>query len=138
MRPTCSTAYKRRGSAGVDAIAVRADRPRAKGRSDSCCWFADMGTTSAAAARSGAIISTKLPARSRRGSLLYLLLKEDLAKLVFHARLQDGKHLVARLELGRADRDLRLPVAHDRDQPRALRQPELLDGLTRARGALVD
>ena len=66
------------------------------------------------------------------------LLEQDLAQLVFLAGLQDREHLVTRLELRRADGDLRLPVAHDGDQTRALRQPQLLDGLAGARGALVD
>ena len=42
------------------------------------------------------------------------------------------------MELGRADRDLRLAVTHDRDQPRAFRQPQLLDRLSGGGRALVD
>src|SRR6476646_4027309 len=80
----------------------------------------------------------KVPAADRRGSRLYLLLKKNLAQLVFHAGLKDRKHLVARPELGRADRNLGLAVAHDGDQPGAFRQSQLLDRLARARRALVD
>src|SRR5205823_14325336 len=80
----------------------------------------------------------KLPARPRRGSFLYLLLKEDLAELVFLAGLQDREHLVAGLQLGRPDRDLRFSVTHDGDQPRAFRQPQFLDRLARAGRPFVD
>src|SRR5690349_9605250 len=65
-------------------------------------------------------------------------LQEDAAQLVLLARLQDREHLVSRLQLGRPDRDLRLAVARDRDQPRPFGELQLLDGLARRRGALVD
>src|SRR5207244_9228871 len=58
-----------------------------------------------------------------------LLLEQDLAQLVLLARLEDREHLVSRLQLGRADGDLGLAVAHDGDQPRPLGQRELLDAL---------
>src|SRR5262249_28323630 len=85
-----------------------------------------------AAARSGGA------PRVSRAWLRRLLLVPHLAQLVLLARLEHRKHLVARLELGRADRDLGLAVAHDGDQPRAFREAQLLDGLAGARGALVD
>src|SRR5712691_1030608 len=173
----------RRGSAGVEAIAVRADRPRANGFSESCCCDCEAGTINEAAARIGAIISAKVPTARRLGSRLrgrppgrspvglsaappsrlrgrppgrspvglsaappsrrlgarsYLLLKQDLTELVFLARLEDGQHLVPRLELGRADCDLCLAIPHDGDQARALRQPQLLNRLSRPRRAFVD
>src|SRR6266550_4210914 len=135
IRPACSTTYSRLGSAGVDAIAVSAPRPLAYGWSESWCCC---GASSAAAARSVATISAKVPAAEPIGSHLYLLLKQDLAQFVFLAGLEDREHLVTRLQLGRADRDLGLAVAHDGDQPRSLRQPQLLHRLARARRALVD
>src|SRR5438105_10094617 len=58
-------------------------------------------------------------------------LEQDAAELVLLAGLQDGEHLVAGLELRRADCDLGLAVPHHGDQPRALgeRQPlHLLPG----------
>src|SRR5262249_32300027 len=70
--------------------------------------------------------------------VMHLLLKKNLAELVLLARLEDREHLVTRLELGRADGDLRLAVSHHRDQPRTLRKAQLLDGLAGARRALVD
>ena len=50
-------------------------------------------------------------------------------ELVFLARLQDGEHLVARAQYGRADRELGVAVAHHRDQPHALRQGQTGDPL---------
>src|SRR5205814_999348 len=68
----------------------------------------------------------------------YLLLKQNATELVFLAGLQDGEHLIARLELGLADRDLRFAVARDRDEPRALRQAQLLNRRASARRRFVD
>src|SRR5690349_6531791 len=114
---------------------VRALRPLAYGCSESCCCC---GARSAAAARSVAIISAKVPLAAAFGSSLYLLLKKHAAKLVLFPRLEDRQHLVTGLELGRADGDLRLAVAHHRDQPRPFGQTQLLDGLAGARRASVD
>ena len=52
-------------------------------------------------------------------------LSRTRAELVLLAGLEDREHLVAGLELGRADRDLGLAVAHDGDQARALGQRRL-------------
>src|SRR6266496_2256469 len=60
------------------------------------------------------------------------------AELVLLAGLEDGQHLISHLERRRPDGDLRLFVAHDRDQPGALRQLEILDALARDRRVLVD
>src|SRR5438045_1695720 len=109
---------------------VSAPRPLAYGCSETCCCC---GTSNAAAARNVATISAKYPRPRRLVRTFYLLLKKHLAQLVLLARLEDGEHLVAGLQLGRSDGDLRLPVAHDRDQPRPLRQAQLLDRLPGAR-----
>src|SRR5690242_8730457 len=74
MRPTCSTAYRRFGSDGVDEMPVSAPRPLAYGCSDSWCCC---GTRSAAAARNVATISPKVPSETFCGSSLYGLLKKD-------------------------------------------------------------
>src|SRR2546423_13167149 len=101
MRPICSTAYTRRGSAGVEATAVSAARPRAYGRTDSCCC-----ARTETAASTGTSISVKLPRRAPFGSNFYLVLKQDVSQLVFLAGLQDRQDLVARPELRRADCNL--------------------------------
>ena len=49
MRPACSTTYRRRGSAGVDAIAVGSSNPDANGR----MFAADDGGTAAWRFRNG-------------------------------------------------------------------------------------
>src|SRR5262249_6823152 len=118
-----------------DEIPVSAPSPLAYGCSETCCCC---GASSAAAAKNVASIPAKVPSPGPVGSRLYLVLKKDVAELVFLARLQNRQHLVTGLELRRADRDLRPAVAHDRDEPRALRQTELLDRLPGARRALVD
>src|SRR5438309_11503904 len=98
IRPTCSTAYRRRGSAGVDAIAVKAESPLAYGRTVSCCCAGPLGTTSAAAARSGATISVQStgarPPRFLTLRSFSLLLNDDVAELVLLAALEDREHLV--------------------------------------------
>ena len=63
---------------------------------------------------------------------------EHAAELVLLARLEDREHLVAGLEHGRADGDLRLAVPHHGDQARALGERELLDRLAGDGRALVD
>src|SRR5438876_10460845 len=62
-----------------------------------------------------------------------LTLEQDLAQLVLLAGLENGEHLVSRLELRRRNRDLRAAVAHHRDQTRALRQIEPGNRPARAR-----
>src|SRR5580765_9084465 len=109
-------------------MAVSAESPCANGRLDSCCCACEAGSARAATASTWASTHRNVVTPRQVGSSLYLLLKKDPAELVFLARLQDRQHLVTRLELGRPDRDLRGAVAHDRDEPRAFRQPQLLDG----------
>src|SRR5207302_10435989 len=76
--------------------------------------------------------------RARRPRAFVSTLEENLPQLVLLARLEDRENLVAGLQLGGADRDLGVAVAHDRDQARALRQVEALDAAARRGSALVD
>src|SRR4249919_2300197 len=119
-------------------MAVSAESPCANGRIESCCCACEAGSARVAAARTWASTHRNVVTPRPGGSSLYLLLKKDPAELVFLARLQDRQYLVTRLELGRPDCDLRGAVAHDRDEPRAFRQPQLLHRLAGGRRFLVD
>src|SRR5205807_5748328 len=91
IRPDCSTAYSRFGSAGVEAIAVSGRSPCANGCTESCCWW----EARAAAARNAASIPAQATDAGTVRFESYLLLKQDLPELVFLAGLQDCEHLVS-------------------------------------------
>src|SRR5690242_8089468 len=73
-----------------------------------------------------------------RATRLWLASQEHASELVLLAGLEDGEHLVARLELRRSDGDLGVAVAHDGDEPRTVGQLQRLDALARRRRVTVD
>src|SRR5262249_46788257 len=117
----------------VGALVRTASKPN---RVQSCPVAAarDPRTATAAASR----LTATLPRATLTGRSLPSALQEHAAELVFLAGLENRQHLVARLELGRADGDLRLPVAHHRDEPRSLGKLEALDTLAGDRRVAVD
>src|SRR6476646_3164947 len=70
-----------------------------------------------------------LTGRAAVSPVLRALLEQDALELVGLAGLEDGKHLIARLQGRVPVGDLRLAVANDGDQLRAGRKRDRVDGL---------
>src|SRR5947207_12816290 len=94
--------------------------------------------------RNSSVPADRTTLRPRRPGALRNLLGAGLSveqhafELGLAAGLQDGQHLIARLEFGRADSDLGLTLAHDRDEARGFRKSKLLDSLAGGGRSFLD